>query len=205
LRHRAFFLSCLISLLLAGTSMAQQQPDIAVSLAQPQMSICAGAAPQSNAVRLQPLNNYNGTPQVEFVSVPIGVTISPNPLPPASLPPAREIPFTVAATAPGTHNIIVRVTDPQFGINRSVNFVLIVTAPDFTPMVTPSQIQLTAAGAPATVVASIAPNECLAQNVTVTAAAPPGITVTPQPQTIAPPYGPVSFTVQGGSFLRPVM
>ncbi|HYO79564.1 MAG TPA: hypothetical protein VE010_24070, partial [Thermoanaerobaculia bacterium] len=181
-----------------------QQPDILLSVAQPQMSLCAGAPAQSNSVRIDPVGGYEGTPQVEFFNVPAGVTITPNPLPPAPLPPGRTLPFTVSATEAGRRVITVRVIDPQYGIDRTTTLILDITAPAVTASVTPMQVPLVAGGTPGTVVASIVPNACLTEPVSVTVNPPPGLIITPAVQTFAPPaYAPASFSIQASQTAAP--
>jgi hypothetical protein len=173
-----------------------QQPSIAISIEQPLMNLCAGGAPQSNAVRLDPVDGYQGSPVVEFLNVPAGVTISPNPLPPASLPPGRTLPFTVSASQPGSYSITARVVDGAAGVSRTATLTLQVTAPSFTTTLSATQLELTPGGNSSQVNASVVPGTCLTQDVTVTVAAPPGITVTPQTRTIsAPSYPGASFSV----------
>lgn len=181
-----------------------QQPDIAASFSQPSLALCNGGPPANDSVTLAPLNGYSGTPQVEFTSVPAGITITPVILPAASMPPAQTIPFTVRATAAaaGTYAAMLNVADPTFGINKTLTLVLNVGTPDFTQTAIPALVSLTAGGGGQAITATIAPNACFsASGVNVTASGmPTGLTITPAQAVIGgPAYSPVSFVAQASA------
>lgn len=181
-----------------------QQADIAVSFAQPVMSLCSGAAATSNAITLTALSGYSGTPVLSFTSVPPGITLTPlNPGSPA-LPPAQSVAFTAAAAASvsGIQSVTLTVSDPKFGISKTATLTLNATQPDFTPSVSPIALSLTAGGGGQSFTASIAPNACFGSStVTVTPrAAQPGIAFTPPSANITgPTASPASFTVSAAA------
>jgi hypothetical protein len=181
-----------------------QQADITVSFGQPVMSLCAGAPASSNSITLTPINGYSGTPKLSFTSVPAGITITPlNPLSPA-LPPAQTISFTAAAAAnvTGMQMVTLTVNDPTFGISRMATLTLAVTSADYTPAVSPLNLNLTAGGGGQSMTASITPNSCFgSSSVTVTPrATQAGITFTPPSASIiGPSMSPVTFTVSAAA------
>lgn len=177
-----------------------QQPDIAVSFAQGVLEICNGGAPAANAVTLQPVNGYAGTPSLAFVAVPAGVAVTPGTLVTPPLPPAQTLPFSVQASgaAPGTHLLSLQVSDPAAAIAKTAAFTATVVDPAFTPVVTPAALTAQAGGAAATLQVSLTRNACFSApsvHVAVTGA-PAGVTVSPSPAVLeAPAYLAVSLGV----------
>jgi len=178
-----------------------QQPDIGATFANPAMAVCQGGASVSNSVTLTPLNGYTGKPGATFTSVPAGITITPTNFATTTMPPGQSLPFTVSASAaapPGTFPAILTITDPAANINKTVTLNITVTAPDYTPSVNPTTVNLTSGGGGQSMTASITPNTCFTSSVTVSASAPAGITFTP-------PSGPApaTFAVQAASNVAP--
>lgn len=181
-----------------------QQPDIQASFAQPSLAICNGQS-ASNTIQLTPVNGYSGTPSLSFTSVPPGITISPSPLPGVKMPPSASIPITVSANGASSGTIVLNVSDPAFGINKTVSLPVSVTNPDFTPATAPLSLSLTAGGSSQNVSASVTPNGCLTASVSVAASGmPAGMTVTPSPASIASPaFAPVSIAFQASTSTIP--
>jgi len=176
-----------------------QQPDISAIFSNPAINVCQGGAPASDAINLAPVNGYSGTPRVAFTSIPAGVNISALPAA-AAMPPNQSLPFNVDAgtAAPGTYIAVLNVSDPAANINKNVNLSITVTAPDYTPAAIPNAITLTAGGGGQSINASITPNACFTSTVTVTPAAPPGITFTPTSSA-----APATFVAQAASNVAP--
>lgn len=185
-----------------------QQPDIAASFTQPSLILCNNGTPSSDAVSLNPVNGYSGTPILTFTSVPPGVTITPSTLSPNRMPPGQTIPFEVSAAgaATGGQSITLNIYDDVAGISKNITLLVNVVNPDFTAAVAPSTVSLNAGGGSQTFTASIAPNNCFnAPTVTVTATGQPsGLTITPSQATITGPgYAPASFLASAASSLTP--
>jgi hypothetical protein len=184
-----------------------QQPDLGVSLAPASLSVCNGGPAASSSVSLTPLGGYAGTPSLSFSPV-AGLSVSPAPLVSPPLPPARTVPFSVAASgaAPGAQTLTLVVTDASAGVSRSVPLGVTVTSPDFVPAATPGTLTMQAGGAAASFVTSLASVNCFnpaSLSVAVTGA-PAGLTVTPPSATVTGPgWGPASFSVQAGAALAP--
>ncbi len=168
-----------------------EAPSITATLTRPSLSLCAGGPPVDNALILQPVNGYTGTPTVEVVRSSDGFAINPATLTVPPLPPARTIPFTVtaAAAAPPAATLGLRVRDGAAGVDTTATMVLSVVAPDFTAAVAPPSA-LVAAGSTVTAYRpSLAGNMCFAaSSVAVTpSGAPSGVTFSPATMTLSPP------------------
>ena len=180
-----------------------QQPDITASFANPMMSVCAGGAAVANSVNLAPANGYTGTPRLTFTAPP-GITVTPSSPPANAMPPSQSVPFTVQASGSisGMQTVTLNISDPAANINKNITLIVNVTAPDFTPSVVPSTLNLVSGGGAQSMTASLTPNACFtAGSVSVTPSGQPaGITFNPPSATITgPPYSPVNFLVQATS------
>ncbi|MDQ6800088.1 MAG: hypothetical protein M3041_04545 [Acidobacteriota bacterium] len=177
-----------------------QQPDISASFANPMVNVCEGGAAVSDSINLAPVNGYTGTPRLAFTAPP-GIIVTPTSPPANAMPPSQSVPFTVRASGAtaGMQTVTLTVSDPAANINKSITLIVNVTAPDFTPSVAPTTLNLVAGGGSQAMTASITPNACFtAGSVTVTPSGQPaGIIFTPPNATITgPSYSPVNFFVQ---------
>lgn len=185
-----------------------QQPDIGASFSNPSVNLCDGGSAVANSIDLTPLSGYSGTPQLNFTSVPAGIIVSPTSPPANRMPPSQSVPFTIRANgaAPGTQTVILNISDPAANINKNIALLVNVTAPDYTPSVSPTTVNLVAGGGGQSMTASITPNSCFtAATVTVTPSGQPlGITFNPPNATLsAPGYFPANFLVQAASSVAP--
>jgi hypothetical protein len=180
-----------------------QQPDISASFASPMVNVCDGGPAVSDSINLAPLAGYTGTPRLVFTAPP-GIIVTPSSPPANPMPPSQSVPFTVRASGAtaGMQTVTLNVSDPAANINKNITLIVNVTAPDFTPSVVPTSLNLVAGGAPQSMTASIMPNTCFtAASVTVTPSGhPAGIVFTPNSGTIlGPSYSPANFSVQATS------
>lgn len=176
-----------------------QRPDVSVSFTQVRITLCNDGTPGSNSLSIQPIEGYNGTPLVEFINVPAGITVTPSSF--TSPPPPALLPFTISANGAniGDHAIAVRVTDASAGIDRTTTFVANVQPSDFTPALT-GAITVVAGGDPGNLTASATRIGCLSANLVVTSSgAPAGLTVTPAVILTAPIYAGVPLMVQAAA------
>ena len=176
-----------------------QQSDISATFAENPMSICGNSLPIDNSVTLQAVNGYSGAPTLFFESIPSGMTVNPtfptaNPFGPGS----TTIPFTVQTRNmnPGVYTIFLHIIDRAAGIDKRVPLQINIPAADYTPIVSPRTLALTAGGNPDAVSVSVIPDACFFANVSVTATAPPEISVTPGSVVLSAPYSPQSFSLQ---------
>lgn len=181
---------------------------IGVAVERASMDVCPGGAGGPNSLTITPLDGYSGTPTVTFPNLPEGLSVTPASIPVPAMPPARTVLFDVTA-APGTPSgpasVTALVSDPR-GITATATFIANVLPPAFSPAAAPSAVTLNAGGAAGTVTASLVAGECApTSDVTVTPSGlPPGVTVTPASDVIAPPaFGPVTFSFQASSSAVP--
>ncbi|HEX8620262.1 MAG TPA: hypothetical protein VF911_21965 [Thermoanaerobaculia bacterium] len=180
-----------------------QRPDFVATFAQPRVTLCNDGTGASNALSLQPLDGYSGSPTVTFINVPAGITVTPATIVSPPLP--SMLPFTISANgaSSGDRTITARITDPAAGIDRTVTFVAAVLPNDFIPAAT-GAVNVVAGGPPATITASATRAGCSNANIVVTTSgAPAGVTVTPMAVLVAPAYAGVPLTVQATANAAP--
>ena len=171
------------------------QVDVIASFTQPVVQLCNGGASTKDAIQLTP-QNYSGTPQVAFTSVPPGITVNPMTFSVAPMPPGETLPFTIAASggSSGTFFVTANISDAGSNINKNIQLQVNVVNPNFTPFANPSTLALTAGGAAQNVDVSVVENACFSGSVTITASGQPeGMTVTPNPVSTAGPQVPMSI------------
>lgn len=161
---------------------------------------CPGGAAAQNSLLISPLDGYTGSPTVTFPSLPSELKITPTSIPVDTIPPSRTVAFEVSALAgalPGKKVVNVLVSDPggPFGVT---SFVVNVGAAQFSPVVSPAAVTLTAGGSAATVTASLAPGACSSPSriAVIPSSLPDGVTVSPvSAELLAPSYDPIVFTL----------
>ncbi len=101
--------------------------DIAVAFGKTPLQLC-GAVAVDDTVTLTPLSGYQGTPAVQWSSVPQGITVTPVRFGVSALPPAQTLPFKVQATgaAAGRYVLVLSVADANQGISRTLDLPVVV-------------------------------------------------------------------------------
>ncbi|HVN75770.1 MAG TPA: hypothetical protein VMT19_05585, partial [Thermoanaerobaculaceae bacterium] len=179
-----------------------QPPDITATFMQPSITACNGGAAVGNSLTLSPANGYVGTPKVGIIP-PAGITVTPISLPITAMPPGQTVGFTVSASgaSPGLQQIPFRIVDNSAAIDKTIQLLVNVTDPDFTPAVSPPSLTLVPGGASQNLTASLTPNACFTTpTVTVTPSGEPaGVTFTPPTATLTgPAYPPAFLAAQAG-------
>ncbi len=162
---------------------------------------CPGGAAVQNSLLISPLDGYTGSPTVTFPSLPSELKVTPTSIPVETIPPSRTIAFEVSALAgasPGQKVVNVLVSDAAGGPFGVTSFVVNVGAAQFSPVVSPAAVTLTAGGSGATVTASLAPGACSPPSriAVIPSGLPAGVTVSPvSAELLAPSYSPIVFTL----------
>ena len=183
-------------------------PALSVAPGAAAISVCSGGPAVSNTVTITPLSGFQGSPTVTFPSLPVGLTVTPSPIPVPLLPPARTVSFDVSAAAgmtAGPRTVNVLVQDPA-GVTTQTTFTVNVSLPDFAPSVAPASVSLKPNGPAATVLASVAPSSCPPQSsILVTpSSVPQGVSVSPSSVLLTPPsFQPASFSISASGSASP--